>query len=82
MCDYSSFSSIDKFPFPCAARSGAAVPAPHAPSVPAPAPAAPGTAREPPARRQPRSAAIWSSQRITGGHFNNKEAKVNCFFSE
>lgn len=54
MCDYSSFSSIDKFPFPCVARSGVAMPAPRG-WLPAPcpaltpAPAAPGTAREPPA---------------------------------
>lgn len=34
MCDYSSFSSIDKFPFPCAERSGAAMPAPRALAVP------------------------------------------------
>lgn len=34
MCDYSSFSSIDKFPFPCTERSGAAMPAPRAPSIP------------------------------------------------
>jgi len=33
MRDYSSFSSIDKFPCPCADRSGAATPAPRAPSV-------------------------------------------------
>lgn len=34
MCDYSSFSSIDKFPFLCVARSGVAMPAPRAPSGP------------------------------------------------
>lgn len=82
MCDYSSFSSIDKFPFPRAERSGAgldATLAARAPSAPAPARALPGS-RQPPAAAS--LAAIWSLQRITGGHFNNKEAKVNCFFSE
>lgn len=69
MCDYSSFSSIDKFPFPCRRGAGRC-------GLPAP-----GTAREPPARRRPR-AAIAASQPITGGHFNNKEPKVNCFSSE
>lgn len=82
MCDYSSFSSIDKFPFPRTERSRAgldATLATRAPSTLVPARALPGS-RQPPAVAS--LTTIWSSQQITGGHFNNKEAKVNCFFSE
>lgn len=66
MCDYSSFSSIDKFPLPCRRGAGDAG---------SPRRALPGS-------RRPDGAAIASSQPITGGHFNNKEPKVNCFSSE
>lgn len=68
MCDYSSFSSIDKLPQPCGRGAGGAG---------SPRRALPGSRRPDGAR-----AAIASPQPIAGGHFNNKEPKVNCFSSQ
>lgn len=97
MCDYSSFSFIDKFPSARGAGGDAGPqPQPRAQAQPQPQAPSPGPFPSPgpdgggggvgvgQAAGGGRRAAPLSGpcSGITGGHFSNKAAKVNCFFSE